>query len=364
MKVGLYSPFLDNNLGGGERYLLTVAEYLSQRHQVHLFLNKKKAGGKGFLKDYGQKFHLDLSRVKVRNKPFSNYSRLGRLRLTAGYDAFFYLTDGSFFFSLAKKNIVHFQIPFSQPPSGWFNKLKLKNWPIKAANSYFTKEFLEKRWGIDIDFVHQCGPDLNIFKPLKKKKIILSVGRFFTSSGYKHCKRQGLLVKAFKKMCDQGLKGWTLVLDGSVDKGRDNQAYAQKVKKMTKDYPINIRHELNSAQLVKDYGQAYIYWHAAGYGIDEDKHPEAVEHLGLSTIEAMAAGAAPIVIHKGGQKEIVNHNQNGLFWSQEKELIDKTFKVIRNKALFKRLSKGARKRAGDFSKEKFNQITEEIFGLK
>lgn len=367
LNIALYSPFLDENIGGGERYLLTIAEHLSKKHQVDLFLNQPKKR-KIFLRKYSKKFNLNISKVKISPVFFQKLSFIKRLFLTKKYDCFLLMTDGSFFFSLSKRNIVHFQIPFPIPPNTkcwevWINKLKLKNWTVKVANSFFTQRHLKKNWDIKVDFVHWGAVSRQDFKPMKKRKIILNVGRFFTPSGFKHCKKQDFLVETFKKMCDHGLRGWTFMLNGPVDKGRDNFEYAQKVKKMVKGYPVVIRHESDFFQLQKDYGQSYIYWHAAGYGINENKHPEAVEHLGLSTIEAMSAGAVPIVINKGGQKEIIKHNRNGLLWNTQEELIKRTLEVIRDKKLFLKLSEEAQKRAKDFSKDKFNKMTEEIFGL-
>ena len=36
MKFGFYSPYLDT-FGGGERYMLTLASHLSQKHEVDIF---------------------------------------------------------------------------------------------------------------------------------------------------------------------------------------------------------------------------------------------------------------------------------------------------------------------------------------
>ncbi len=116
-------------------------------------------------------------------------------------------------------------------------------------------------------------------------------------------------------------------------------------------------------QLQKQYGQAKIYWHATGYGINENTNPQAVEHLGISTIEAMSAGAVPIVINKGGQPEIVTHNINGLLWQSQDELINYTNQIIENPKLQHKLAKAAQERSKDFSKTRFCQTTKKIFRL-
>ncbi len=367
MKIGLYSPFMQDNVGGGERYLLTVAECLLKKPDivVDLFVQESDRQKRVVLKDkYSRIFNLDLERLNVISGPFGNHGSLWqRWQVTSKYDAFYYMTDGSFFLSGSKRSILHFMIPFKQPLGGWFNLLKLRLWPIKVANSFFTKFQVEKNWGIKFDFVHWGAVNLDDFKPLKKENIILNVARFFTSSGNKHCKRQDVMVRVFKRLCDTGLKDWQLVLVGTIDNGKDNLEYANQITKMIENYPIKIIHEINFKDLASYYGRAKIYWHATGFNLDEDERPEAMEHLGLSTVEAMAAGAVPVVINKAGQKEIVTEDKDGLLWEAETELIEKTLSVIENQELQLRLAAAAQKRAIVFSKDNFCKKTSEIFGL-
>lgn len=370
MKVGLYSPFMAENIGGGERYFLQAAECLLKAgNNVDLIFQNnflKSEKHKNILKQkYIKAFGLNIDKLSFINGPFGNIgSAIERFKFTKGYGVFYYMTDGSFFIPGARRNLVHFMIPFKKPTGGFFNRLKLNFWPIKTSNSFFTKKQIEKNWKTKIDHVHwTAAVDKKELKPLVKKKIILNVGRFFSAAGSKHCKRQDILVEVFKKMCDQGLKNWQLILAGSIDKGKDNEAYAGGIKKLAKGYPVNIKHEISFSKLQKYYGQAKIYWHATGFGLDENEKPEAMEHLGISTIEAMAAGCVPIVIKKGGQKEIVTEQTNGLLWETKEELIEKTLQVMKNKKLWEELSIDAQKRANDFSKEKFCEKLKKIFRL-
>ena len=361
MKIGLYSPFLADNIGGGEHYLLTVAECLLPQHQVDLIVPRQTLG----LSDkFRRSFNLKLSGLNFVVGPFNSQSSgLDRAKFTRRYDVFYYMTDGSFFIPQAKFNAVHFMVPFNQPPNLW-QRLKLKAWPVKTANSFFTKKHLEKKWRIQINYVHYpAAIDSSFLGTSPKKNIILTAGRFFSSSGNKHCKRQDFLVKTFKILCDQGLTGWQLILSGPIDKGKDNLNYAKKVAQLAKGYPITIRHEGSFKQLQQDYCQAKIYWHAAGYGQDQENNPEAVEHFGITTVEAMSAGAVPVVINQGGQPEIVTNGINGLLWNDQADLIKKTSAIIQDHKLFHKLQLQAQLRAKDFSKDKFCQETYKIFNL-
>ncbi|MFC1627023.1 glycosyltransferase family 4 protein [Patescibacteria group bacterium] len=360
MRIGLYNPYLSSVVGGGERHFLTIAECLSLKHQVDVILNQLDLKLKTKLE---KTFNLDLKKVNFIQGPFnSSHSAKDRLNFTKNYHIFYYMTDGSFFVSKAQKNIVHFQIPFKNSPK-LFQRLKLKSWNIKTANSNFTKNWLQQKWKINIDYVHRGSVDTQNLKPAQKTNTIISVGRFISGQAGKHCKRQDFLVKTFKKMVDQGLKNWRLVLIGPIEKGKDNLAFAKKVAQLAKAYPITIKHNSNFQQLAEDYSKAKIYWHAAGYGQDETINPQAVEHLGLTTAEAQSAGAVPVVINKGGQPEVVAHALNGLLWNTQPELINRTLELINNQALWQKLSTKAIKNSVNFSKQKFCQLTNKIFSL-
>ena len=71
------------------------------------------------------------------------------------------------------------------------------------------------------------------------------------------------------------------------------------------------------------------------------------------TVEAMAAGCVPIVINKGGQREIVEHGVSGFLWNTLEELKLYTMRVARDEQLRIRMADAARVRAHQFSTEKF-----------
>lgn len=365
MRVGLFSPLLINHEGGGERYLLTIAEHLSKNRncQVKLIIQQdlSKEECQKLIKKRAEQFDLQLDKSQIVFGPFRpEDSAFSRFLFTRKFDAFLAFTDGSVFFAGSKRNILHIQIPLKKGPSGLINRLKLKTWHIKVANANFTKRQIEKNWHIKIDFVHWGAVNQNDFKPGKKEDLILHVGRFFTGL---HCKRQDVIVETFKKIVDLGLKNWRLVLAGSVDPGDDNKEYAEKVKQSAKGYPIIVEHQVPFHKLKSLYAKSKIYWHATGFGLDENEYPEKMEHLGLSTVEAMSAGSVPIVINKGGQPEIVTEGKDGLLWNSQEELIKKTLTIINNNDLRDTISLAAQKRAKDFSKENFQKMTDNIFGL-
>ena len=58
-------------------------------------------------------------------------------------------------------------------------------------------------------------------------------------------------------------------------------------------------------ELLELYSRASLFWHAAGHGQDDRRHPERLEHFGITTVEAMAHGAVPLVFPAGGPAEVV-----------------------------------------------------------
>ena len=152
-------------------------------------------------------------------------------------------------------------------------------------------------------------------------------------------------------MVDQGLKDWKFILFVGVhDEDKEN---SNKMQKRAKGYPIEFLVNLNNKKLWDVYSKAKLYWHASGYGEDLKAHPEYAEHFGISTVEAMGAGAVPIVINTGGQKEIVQNGKNGFLWDTTNELMEKTNILTRNNKLWEKMSDESTIRAKIFSKERF-----------
>jgi glycosyltransferase involved in cell wall biosynthesis len=78
-----------------------------------------------------------------------------------------------------------------------------------------------------------------------------------------------------------------------------------------------------------------------------------VEHFGMTTVEAMAAGCVPLVMNKGGQKEIINVN-SGILWNSIGELSQTTIDLIHNPKRIKTYSKQAAIDAEKFNIARFN----------
>lgn len=342
MKIGIYDPYLDS-LGGGEKYMLTIASALSEKHTVFVFWDQKD-----ILAQAEKRFALPLKHVKLTKNIFSSETSVFiRMVQTNMYDAIFYLSDGSIPWLFAKNNILLFQFPVTWVDGQSITTtLKLAKFHKVLTNSYFVKSFIDKTYHVKSSVL--APPVTMVPSSSKKDNIILTVGRFTRGM---NMKKQEELIDIFISLFREGLKGWNFVLIGAALPTDEN--FIQSLKQRAKGYPIDVLVNVSHDEVVSYYQRAKIYWHAAGYTEDLESHPERAEHFGIATAEAMSAGCVPIVFNGGGQKEIVEQNENGFLWNYSDELREKTKLLIKNKKLFADLSSKAHKSAQQFSEKRF-----------
>jgi len=379
MKIGIYDPYFDTQ-GGGERYILSIAEYyLNHGDQVDLFWS----GDQGLVSKAITRFSLNLEKLNIVPDIFNLspnktdlidnldnlkiYSHKNNQHLiskishlvniyhqTKKYDYFFFLSDGSLPFLFAKKNIIHLQVPFNfthSLPSVIINFLKKKNYSSFIVNSQFTKRFVDNCYSINSTVIYPPVDISKFVSDSNKKNIILSVGRF---DNLLNAKKQDILIEAYKKLINQSLaNNWKLVLaGGSHDQENQNQ-YLNHLKHLAKDLPVEFVVNPDFKTLSNLYSSSKIYWHAAGYNVDENITPQYTEHFGITVVEAMASGLVPLVVSKGGLVEIVKDSSNGYLWNSVDELVAKTNLLLGNQNLLNQLSSQSMVDAQKYTKEIF-----------
>jgi glycosyltransferase involved in cell wall biosynthesis len=216
-----------------------------------------------------------------------------------------------------------------------------------VANSEFTRAWVDRYWGCDSEVVH---PPVTMYAPRTKEPTILAVGRFFPAD-MGHSKKQLELVRAFRALVDQGVRGWTLhLVGGCSDAG---QGYLAEVRRVAEGYPVRIHVDATGPQLEALYGAASIYWHASGLGEDAQRHPGRLEHFGITTVEAMSAGAVPVVIGLAGQLETVRHGVDGFHFRTLGGLVALTRQLVDDERARQRMSSSAITRARAFDLDAF-----------
>jgi glycosyltransferase involved in cell wall biosynthesis len=354
VRIGIFDPYLDD-LGGGEKYMMTIAECLSKDNSVEVFWDNEKD-----LENLKKRFPLDLASVRLTSNIFkAQVPLVKRLMDSVKYDVIIFLSDGSLPLVLSRKLFIHIQQPLNsmQTTGLVLNKFKISRVSGFFCNSEYTKTFIDKKFHLKTSILY---PPVNVFpKNLTKENIILHVGRFriknIKNDDYK---KQGVMINVFKEMVNKGFKSWKFVLAVSVQ-DKDKAAF-EEMKKTTEGFPIEFLVNKSNDELWEIYSKAKIYWHASGFGEDLKQHPEFAEHFGISTVEAMGAGAVPVVINAGGQKEIVRDGVNGLLWDTIDELQVKTVKLAEDSMLLDELSRKAIESSKKFSKEKFYEEVKKL----
>lgn len=339
MKAAIYNPYLET-LGGGERYTLAFAEVLVKR---------------GWQVDVEWKDSSLRERFKERfGSGLNGINFVSDIKKGSGYDLCFWVSDGSIPLLHSRKNILLFQIPFHDVDGRTlFNRMKLFRINHSMCYSKFVKGIIDKEYGINSKVIYPPVETLKI-KPKRKENLIVYVGRF---SQLTQSKGQEVLVKAFKRF-EKKYPDWKLILAGGGGVGVGD--YIDKLKKESEGHNIEIIESPDFETLLTIYGKSKIFWCAAGFGVNEKTNPERLEHFGMTTVEAMAAGDVPLVFNAGGQKEIVEGGVNGYCWNSINELLSKTVELIKGRGNLRILSAKARQRASFFSYERFEK---EISGL-
>lgn len=321
MKTAIYSPYLDTG-AGGEKYMLTIAEAYATIGTVEILLDSRlqKVGSQKIKDNVDALSIINWTNIEFKDAPIGDeFSVFDKYKFTRQYDYLFYLSDGSLFLTGAKNSFLHIQMPLKLLKTSIVNKFKLRSFKKVIYNSKFTESYMKSKIKIPSQVIYP-PVDTTEFRPLKKKNIIVNVGRFV------RVKKQDVLVESFKELVKEYPKNnWKLVLMGGIAKG-DNE-YLDELRNMAKGFPIEILTDVDRAKLDSILGEAKIYWHAMGFGTED---PAAQEHFGIAVVEAMAAGCIPIVVDKGGLKEILDDGKYGQLWKTKAELIEKSLSVMKS----------------------------------
>lgn len=351
-KALIFDQYLDT-LGGGERYALSFGIALAESgFEVEFAWREKET-----LVQAKNRFNLDTSNIGLNASAYEIFSKpssvIEKYNLTKQYDLVFWVSDGSLPFLFSAKNLVHFQVPFKRLGGNVFSNF-LKNFFIKKYiyNSKYTKKHLEKSLPASNGVVLYPPVDIESLTALKKQDVILSVARFDSPL---HSKRHDVLIEAFKQFY-KNHKSYKLILAGGL---MGDSSILSKYKSLSKGLPVEFVINPSFSVIKKLYATSRLFWHVAGYEVDEDVSPESVEHFGITTVESMASGCIPFVINKGGQKEILENYQQ-LLCEDIDDLVKNTNLILSDTKSQKKLISSLTEKSRDFSLEKFYERVKSI----
>jgi glycosyltransferase involved in cell wall biosynthesis len=380
VKIGVYHEPA-GGLGGAEAVSAAIAAALRERHAVTL-LHHHPDLTRERLAEFVE---LDLGGVEVRDvpKPEKGWQawdgpawRLGRelrawqAELSRGYDLFVASTHGVPPFNNAGSGALYVHFPLFDRRAGWpwadaapgellrrarsaarrwlhgrLWRERFAGYAVKLANSRFTADRTRERWGVECSVVY---PPVRTdgFPEVPKRDTIAAVGRFAP------IKRQLDLVKAFRERVAPRLPGWELVCVGTVGPPEERD-YFREVEAAAVGAPVRLLTDASTADLRRVLAGAKVFWHAAGFGVDPLAEPHRLEHFGIATVEAMAAGCVPVVPNLGGQPEIVRPGEDGFLCGSVEELVEATLKLAADDVRMRKLSASAREQARRFGRERF-----------
>ena len=225
------------------------------------------------------------------------------------------------------------------------------------ANSAYTARWVERLWGVPCEVLYPPVRQHPASPVAGKRPLVLVLGRFFDPR-YGHSKKQHELFDTFVQLRRRGLlDGWTLAMVGGADAA--NRDYVLDLKRRSRALPASIDVELHvnasGATVQRLLGEASLLWHGAGLGEHPERHPERFEHFGIAVVEAMAAGAVPVVFGAAGPAEIVRDGVDGWHWVTTDDLARRTAELVADPVQRATMADSARRRALDFSVEVFAQ---------
>ena len=189
------------------------------------------------------------------------------------------------------------------------------------VHSYFTQRWMKTWWGREADVVY---PAVDAFEAGAKRPVILSVGRFFAPERG-HSKKQLEMAVAFRQLAPSA-PGWELHFVGGCQP--EDRPYLDAVRAMSVGLPVTVHVDAPRSVVADLYSKASIYWHATGLYEDAGRAPQRQEHFGIAVVEAMSAGAVPVVHGVAGPAEIVRDGVDGFHFHSLDRLLSRTRRLI------------------------------------
>ena len=325
-RVLIFTPY-ELTPGGGERYILTMAQALASVADVTLVTSHRVSRTR--LRTMAREFELDVSGFELAEAGSLEGRPLADLAFVLGNELL--PTAGA----MARHNIYICQFPFPFE-SELERASRLPFWCdfelILTYSDYVRSHVLRQvaEAGLSFRPVEVLTPPVPMVtrRAPKRRGQILHVGRFFVGG---HCKRQDAMIDAFRSLIEAGVVA-ELHFAGSTMPEAVHQEYYAGLIERARGLPVTFHPNCSAEALRWLYAESDLYWHATGVGRDVELLPHVVEHFGISIVEAMSAGCIPIVFAAGGPGTIVQDGVTGFHFHELVELVAVTRRVLEGMA--------------------------------
>ena len=286
-RVLIFTPY-QLTPGGGERYILTIAQALALIADVTLVTAYRVSRTR--LQTMAREFELDLTHVDLVEAAALRDRHSADLAFVLGNEI---LPTAAAF---ARHNIYICQFPFPFKTDA-DRAARLPFWRdfelILTYSDYVRGHVLQQvaAAGLPARPIEVLTPPVPMVtqRAAKRRGQILHVGRFFIGG---HCKRQDAMIEAFRTLIEAGVTA-ELHFAGSTMPETVHQAYYAGLVERAQGLPITFHPNCSAETLRNLYAESDLYWHATGVGRDVERLPHVVEHFGISIVEAMSARCIP-----------------------------------------------------------------------
>lgn len=388
-KIAIYTPNLLFSVGGAHAFALRLGNEICKLYPDYNLdfvtdFNEKIFNEEEHKKRFNEKYNLNLTtnaniKVICTKKKSSLFSKLIFQRklhkISKNYDLFINAFHNvHFFYGKINVHLVHFpskqrvlgsptlkKYPFLYPIMKKYDKKYSSTYHLYICNSKFTQNWLHKYWNIPQEKSSVLYPAIEpIAKKYhfdfdKKENTILILSRISPE--------KEILPLVEKFIENQTLlTNYKLIIAGNCPNySKSSINYLEKIKKITKNNNnIELKINLSWDEISTLIGKSKFFWHGMGFSVNENEDPLHLEHFGMTTVEAMTAGVIPIVINKGGQKEIVDNGENGYTWNTLDELIEKTVSLIDDNVKAKEMSEKAKLKSEQYCINSFSENLKNI----
>ncbi len=321
-RVLIFTPY-QLTPGGGERYILTIAQALQPVADVTLVTSYRVSRTR--LRTMAREFELDLATVDLAEMSSLGDHPSADLAFVLGNEL---LPTAA---AMARHNIYICQFPFPFENEA-DQATRLAFWRdfelILTYSDYVRSHFLRQvaEAGLPSRPVEVLTPPVPMVaqRAAKRRGQILHVGRFFVGG---HCKRQDAMIDAFRALIEAGVAA-ELHFAGSTMPEAAHQAYYAGLIERARGLPVTFHPNCSAGELHRLYAESDLYWHATGVGRDVEHLPHVVEHFGISVVEAMSARCIPVVFAAGGPAVIVQDGITGFHFHDLDELVAVTRRLL------------------------------------
>ena len=326
MRIGFHNPF-EGAVGGGDRYLFTILEEAARRDWAELVVLSPRRPDPAAWERVGVSVDPEAY-AWSETRPSQLTERSRELDLLVSLDADVPTA------SAARHSVCVIQFPFRARERPHERLLAaalrtagrqrapaaLASYDSFLCYSEFARGWIAQRLGAEAEVLPPPVDPPARPPPARRERRILAVGRFFRGA---HAKRHDVLIEAFREL---RADGWELHLAGTA--GEDDAPWIEHLHELAAGLAVEFHVDAPRAELLELYGTSALFWHATGFGVREDRHPERLEHFGIVTVEAMMHGAVPLVVPVGGQAEIVQDGRCGRHWRSVDELVARSRELI------------------------------------